>query len=122
MCSIHRALAPAGSALLLAFAVAACWADEETGAPLAIELSGPDAGQAGEEISVQYEVTGRQLVGIIFAWGDGAADSVPASGAQTASGSVRHTYTEAGGFTVTGRAEDLVEGFAEARVTIDISP
>ena len=64
----------------------------------------------------------RRIVALIFAWGDGAADSVPARGAQTASGSVRHTYTEAGRFTVAGRAEDVVEGFAEARVTIDISP
>lgn len=87
-----------------------------------IELAGPDEGRVGEELSVRYEVNGRQLVGIIVAWGDGVADSVMARGAQTASGSVHHTYTESGRFTVTGTAEDIVEGMVEDRVEIDILP
>lgn len=83
---------------------------------------GPEAGRVGHELAVRYEVTGRQLVGIIFDWGDGASDSVPARGAQTASGSVHHTYAAAGTFTVKGRAEDVVEGFAEAQVEVEILP
>ena len=119
---VRRRAAPGGPwfALLVGLAAAACWADEELGTPLAIELSGPDEGRVGEELAVRYDVSGPQLVGIIFDWGDGAADSVPARGAQTASGSVRHSYAEAGTFTVTGRAEDFVDGFAEARIEIEI--
>ncbi len=108
------------AAFPFALAVAACWGEDDLGAPLAIELAGPDRGRVGEELAVRYEVTGSQLVGIIVAWGDGVADSVPARGAQTASGSVRHTYTESGRFTVTGTAEDLIAGVVEDRVEIDI--
>ena len=108
--------------MLLAVGAMACWSDEDIGSPLSIELAGPGTGQAGVELSVHYEVSGRQLVGIIFDWGDGATDSVPAMGAQTAAGSVHHTYVAAGTVTVTGRAEDIVEGFAEARVEIEVQP
>ena len=121
-CSIQWIHPRARGALLLGLAVAACWTEEHIGAPLSIELTGPDAGLVGEELSVHYEVTGRQLVGVIFDWGDGVADSVRARGAQSASGSVRHTYAAAGTFTVTGRAEDVVDGLAEARVEIDVLP
>ena len=108
--------------MLLGLALTACWTEEEVGTPLSIELTGPGGGRVNQELSVHYEVTGRQLVGVIFEWGDGAADSVRARGAQTASGSVRHTFAEAGTFTVVGRAEDVVDGVAEARIEIDILP
>lgn len=122
MCSVHIIRLGPRSALLFGLTVAACWSDDDLGTPLAIELAGPDEGRVGEELSVRYEVNGRQLVGIIVAWGDGVADSVPARGAQTASGSVHHTYTDSGRFTVTGTAEDVVEGVVEDRVEIDILP
>ena len=120
--SIQSIQPRARGALLCGLAIAACWTEDEIGTPLSIELAGPDAGRVGEELSVRYDVTGRQLVGVIFEWGDGVADSVRARGAQAASGSVRHTYEAAGTFTVTGRAEDVVDGLAEARVEIDIVP
>ena len=122
MYSIHKIHLGTRSALLFGLTVAACWSGDDLGTPLAIELAGPDEGSVGEELSVRYEVNGRQLVGIIVVWGDGVADSVPARGARTASGSVRHTYTESGRFTVTGTAEDVVEGVVEDRVEIDILP
>ena len=120
--SIHAVSARPRSALLLSLALAACWDDPGIGTPLSIELIGPETGRVSEELAVRYEVTGRQLVGIIFDWGDGASDSLPARGAQTASGSVHHTYAETGTFTVRGRAEDVVEGFAEAQVEVEILP
>lgn len=122
MRSIHCASILSCCGLLLGVVTLGCRADDDIGSPLSIELAGPGTAQAGEELSVHYEVSGRQLVGIIFDWGDGATDSVPARGAQTASGSVHHTYVEAGTVTVTGRAEDIVEGFAEARVEIEVQP
>lgn len=122
MYNIHRLSTRPRSVLLLGVAVAACWDDSEIGTPLSIELIAPEAGRVSEELAVRYEVTGRQLVGIIFDWGDGASDSVPARGAQTASGSVHHTYAATGTFTVKGRAEDVVEGFAEAQVEVEVLP
>lgn len=122
MCSIHQLSARPRSVLFLGVAVAACWDDPDTGTPLSIELVGPEAGRVSEELAVRYEVTGRQLVGIIFDWGDGTSDSVPARGAQSASGSVRHTYSETGTFTLKGRAEDVVEGFAEAQLEVEVLP
>ncbi len=94
--------------------------EDEIGTPLSVELIGPGTGRVGEELSVLYNVSGRRLDGIIFSWGDGAVDSLPTAGAQTAAGSRQHTYRESGRFLVRARAEDAVEGVASAEVMVNI--
>lgn len=114
-----RKAARAGLLLLAVLATPSCH-DDEIGSPLSIELIGPETGLVGQKLSVLYNVTGRRLDGIVFAWGDGAVDSLATAGAQTASGAREHTYEVAGMFTVRARAEDSVEGVASAEVTINI--
>ncbi len=105
--------------LLATLLLTAC-VEDEIGTPLSVELIGPDTGRVGEELSVLYNVSGRRLDGIIFSWGDGAVDSLATAGAQTASGSRQHTYSESGRFLVRARAEDAVEGVASAEVMVNI--
>ena len=107
--------------LLCLFVLAAgCITDDEIGSPLSVELIGPETGLVGDQLSVLYNVTGRRLSGIVFSWGDGATDSLATAGAQSASGSMQHTYEMPGLFTVRARVEDAVEGVASAEVTINV--
>ena len=108
------------SLLCLAGGVLASCYEDEIGTPLSIELIGPETGLVDEELSVLYDVSGRRLNGIVFAWGDGTVDSLATAGAQTASGAREHTYRSTGLFTVRVRAEDAVEGVASAEVIINI--
>lgn len=105
--------------LLIAIAPASCY-DDELGSPLSVELIGPETGFVGQKLSVLYNVSGRNLSGIVFTWGDGAVDSLATAGAQSASGAREHTYEVSGMFTVRARAEDAVEGVASAEVFINI--
>ena len=114
-----RRTLPALLACLFVLA-AGCITDGEIGSPLSVELIGPETGLVGDQLSVLYNVSGRSLNGIIFTWGDGATDSLGTVGAQTASGSMQHTYEMPGLFTVTARAEDAVEGVASATVSINV--
>ncbi len=114
-----RTATKAALSLALATALAACY-DDEIGTPLSIELIGPDVGVVGEKVSVLYNVTGRSLNGVIFTWGDGSVDSLATAGAQTASGAREYVYLAPGVFTVRARAEDAVEGVANAEVIINI--
>lgn len=97
-----------------------CITDDEIGSPLSVELIGPETGLVGDQLSVLYNVTGRRLSGIIFSWGDGATDSLATAGAQSASGSMQHTYEMPGLFTVRALVEDAVEGVASAEVSINV--
>lgn len=113
-----RAL-PALLALIAASVAAAC--DEDPiGSPLSVELAGPGAGVVGEELAVQYQVRGRRLLGVVFTWGDGVADTLATEGAQSAAGTRRHTYGSAGVYTVQARAQDAVEGVASAEASIRV--
>lgn len=105
--------------LLLACAVG-CSTEDEIGSPLAIDLEGPATGVVGEELVVRYDAVGRSLQGIVFTWGDGAVDSLATAGAQSASGTMYHTYEAAGDFLVGARVEDSLEGVARAELTIGI--
>lgn len=110
---------PALLALAAALVAAAC--DEDPiGSPLSIELAGPGAGVVGEEVAVQYQVRGRRLLGVVFTWGDSAADTLATEGAQSASGTRLHTYDSAGVYTVQARVEDAVEGAATAEASIRV--
>lgn len=99
---------------------AGCITDDEIGSPLSVELIGPETGLVGDQLSVLYNVSGRSLSGIIFSWGDGETDSLATAGAQSASGSMQHTYEMPGLFTVRALAEDAVEGVASAEVSINV--
>ncbi len=110
----------ATAASLLVLALAACWSDDEIGTPLSVELIGPETGLVGDELSVLYNVSGRRIEGIVFTWGDGATDSLPTVGAQTAAGSMRHTYESSGMFIVRARVVDALEGVASAQVSINV--
>lgn len=106
--------------LLLLAAAVGCYPEDDIGSPLAIELAGPSNGVVGERIAVEYDAVGRSLQGIVFSWGDGAADSLATAGAQSASGTMYHTYEAGGEFVVSARAEDSLEGVARAALTIGI--
>ena len=104
----------------VALALASGCEEDPIGSPLSLELAGPGTGVAGEELSVAYDAAGRRLVGITFAWGDGKVDSLSTAGAQSASGSRRHTYESPGTFTVQARVEDTLEGALTAEVSIRV--
>lgn len=108
-------------AILLLPAALGCYTEDEIGSPLAIELEGPESGEVGEQLALRYDVVGRSLQGIVFTWGDGAVDSLATAGAQSAAGTMYHTYEAAGDFLVGARVEDSVEGVARAELTIGIS-
>ena len=111
---------PALLALAAALLVAAACDEDPIGSPLSIELAGPGAGVVGEELAVQYQVRGRRLLGVVFTWGDGAADTLSTEGAQSASGTRLHAYDSAGVYTVQARVEDAVEGAATAEALIRV--
>ena len=111
---------PWAALLALLPAALACSSDVEVGSPLAIKIDGPSGGVAGEALGVRYDVVGRSLQGIVFSWGDGAVDSLATAGAQSASGTMYHTYEAAGDFLVGARVEDSVEGVAKAELAINI--
>lgn len=116
----RRGAGPLSVALLLLGTSAGCFGESEIGSPLAIELEGPENGQAGEELAVRYSAVGRSLGGIVLAWGDGAVDSVATAGAQSASGTRFHTYEQPGAFLVSAQVDDSLEGVASAELTINI--
>ncbi len=105
---------------ILSFATA-CRDDGLIGFPLSLSLEAPQQAQPSQVVSVRYNAAGRSLQGIVFAWGDGAVDSVATAGAQTAAGTVEHVYEAPGGlFTLRARVEDAVEGAktAEAQILV----
>ena len=98
----------------------ACSDEGEIGSPLSVSLTGPGTGLAGEELPFTYVVRGRSLSGLIFEWGDGARDSVPAAGAQSADGTRIHTFDTAGVYLVNLVVEDAIEGVESAQVSVDV--
>jgi hypothetical protein len=75
----------------------------------------------GVEIEFHFEATGTYLNGVILEYGDGAKDSIPMSGAQSASGRRKHAYDAVGDYTVIGTLEDAAEGPVTATVTVAIT-
>lgn len=106
--------------LLIGAAGLGCEDDGEIGSPLSVSLTGPGTGLAGDGLPFQYQVEGRSLSGIVFEWGDGARDSLPTAGAQSAEGTRVHTYDSAGVYTVSMVVEDALEGTDAAQVTVDV--
>ena len=100
--------------------VAACEDNGEIGGPLTVSLTGPETGLAGDSLPFGYDVSGRSLAGIIFEWGDGTRDSIPAAGAQTAFGTRWHIFDTVGVYLVNMVVEDGVEGTASDQVSVDV--
>ena len=101
-------------------AFAACDDEGEIGSPLTAELTGPETGLVGDSLPFGYDVAGRSLTGIIFEWGDGTRDSVPAAGAQSAFGTRWHIFDSVGVYQVNMVAEDALEGVASDQVSVDV--
>jgi hypothetical protein len=66
-----------------------------------------------ETVTVRVEGTGRNIERLVVHFGDGAADSIAAQGAQVAAFSSKHAYESAGAF----RIDAAVVDFSGARAT-----
>jgi hypothetical protein len=94
------------------------------GGPLDITLAVSQTSAAvGTEIEFSFVAQGTSLSGVILDYGDGSAlDSIPTSGAQSASGRRQHTYGDAGLFQMTGTVEDAVQGTFSRQLSIEVTP
>lgn len=109
--------------LMLALAVTGCDAITDVARELSLNLSTDRQNiRAGEQFRLQYEATGSSLVQIVIDPGDGSeATSLPLTGAQTAEGSISHTYDEAGTYEVVGQVREFNGAARSARLTIVVA-
>lgn len=112
-----------GAGLVTFATLSACSDTEVTGSnPLTIELTAtPETALVGDSIEFMYSATGALLTGTILDFGDGRVDSIPAFGAQSQGGRVKHAYAAAGMYVVIARVEDSIEGALTDQVTVGIS-
>jgi len=107
-------------------AVLAAWGCSNikiTGArPLSFTLDADrTSAPTGVEIEFHFEATGTYINGVILDYGDGISDSIPMSGAQSASGRRKHAYVVAGDYTVIGTLDDSAEGPVTDTVPVTIT-
>jgi len=105
-------------------ALAACSSSsvDLQGGPLNVELTvTPNSLAAGGEVVIEASSIGTQLLGTVIDYGDGGADSIPASGAQTQTVTRPRIYPDTGTFTVRATVEDFSQGttFSEAVITVN---
>jgi len=94
----------------------------DVGHPLTIELTASSTGASvGQEMEFTFAARGTSLTGVILTYGDGVADSVLTSGAQTAGARVPHAFSDAGSYVVVGTVQDAVLGTASDEVTVQIT-
>lgn len=111
------------SFLVAAVVIAACSDAELTfGGPLDLAITSNAPVSVSDSLVVNYDVTGRSLLGIAVMWGDSTVDSVFFAGAQTAMGRVSHLYPAEGDYTVTAIVTDGVEGQVTRDLSVTISP
>ncbi|MDX1494508.1 MAG: hypothetical protein R3253_10640 [Longimicrobiales bacterium] len=104
-------------------AVVACSdADLTFGGPLDLVLTSNEPVSVNDSLVVNYDVTGRSLLGIAITWGDATVDTVFFAGAQTAAGRVAHLYSTEGDYTVTGTVSDGLEGTVSQELSVTITP
>ena len=113
--------------LLLATAlgalVGACSSNDVTfGGPLDLQISSNSPVSVGDSLQLDYDVVGRNLLGMVVEWGDSELDSLFFSGAQSAGGRVRHLYADEGTYTLMARVLDQVEGNTIKELTVTIEP
>jgi hypothetical protein len=76
----------------------------------------------GQVVEFRYEAQGRSLAGLILDYGDGSnPDSLFLQGAVTATGTFRHSFTQAGSYIVSGRLEEFFGGVATAEVPLTVT-
>ena len=113
--------------LLLASAfgvlLGSCSSNEVTfGGPLELQIRSNSPVSVGDSLQLDYDVVGRNLLGMVVEWGDAELDSVFFSGAQSAGGRVRHQYADEGTYTLMARVLDQVEGNTTKELTVTIEP
>lgn len=107
----------------LAASFGACSSDDVTfGGPLDLQISSNSPVSVGDSLQVDFDVVGRNLLGMVVEWGDAELDSVFFSGAQTAAGRVRHLYGGEGTYILSARVLDQVEGNVIKELTVTIEP
>lgn len=104
-------------------AIVACSDSELTfGGPLELRLTSNSPVTVTDSLVVNYDVTGRTLLGMAVTWGDGTVDSVAFAGAQTAAGRLPHLYSSDGTFTVAATVTDQVQGLVTEELTVTVNP
>jgi len=94
----------------------------EGGGPVSITLTAtPTTVATGADVTFTYDLKGEFLDGVTLDFGDGAADTAFAPGAQSAHGSFVHAYDAAGAFTAIGVAYDGRQGPDSATVVIQVT-
>lgn len=109
----------AGLALV---AAAACGDATDEGRRTLVSLSTePATAVVAEPITFRYSAEGENLVGVVVDYGDGARDSIPAFGAQTAAGVTTHAYEMPGIFQATAEAVEFSGRTARDSVGVEIT-
>jgi hypothetical protein len=108
-CAVLRRVA---GFLPLSLCLACSSSSVEIGNPLTIELTvDRSTGVAGtDSFTFRYEATGKDLMGVVLAFGDGQADSLAARGATSAGATRTHVYDIPGSYAAFARA---IESFGE---------
>ena len=107
--------------LALAAALAGCLDPIRPKPPLNVTISAaPLTVTVGQEVNFTINAQGNELLQVIALFGDDAQETVETGGATSARINLTHAYTEAGVFTVTGRAIDGVEGQRDATIQITV--
>ncbi len=120
---MKRALGSVTGALVVAVVAASCSESSVTlGGPLELTLTASSPVRVQDSVVVEFDVVGRQLIGLILDFADGSVDSIALSGAQSAAGRVAHQYGSAGNFLVTGRVQDAIEGDTMDDVSVTVVP
>ena len=113
----------AGLLAASATVLVACLDDSITGTrPLTFELSASTAtAVVGQEITFDYEASGTALHWVVLDYGDGLADTIfGGNNVVETAGTLTHTYTLAGDFTVSGKAENYT-GIRSEEIDIEVA-
>ena len=111
------------AAAVAAASIWACGSNDVTfGGPLDVQVSSNSPVSVADSLQLDYEVVGRSLLGMVVLWGDSEVDSLYFSGAQTASGRVRHKYDAAGSYDVRATVIDQLEGQQTKELSVTIEP
>lgn len=104
-------------------AIVACSDSRLTiGGPLELAITSNSPVPVTDSLVVNYDVTGRSLLGMAVTWGDESVDSVFFAGSQTAEGRLAHLYTSDGSYMVTAEVTDALEGTVTRELTVTVDP
>ena len=112
-------------AVTLCMASVAASCNESTvavGGPLSLQLEADSPVRLQDSVVVAFDVVGRSLIGLILDYSDGSKDSIPFSGAQSASGTIAHRFGSTGDFTIVGVVQDAIAGDTMDELFVTIIP